>query len=97
MIEGERMKNENKKIARLIKQIQRGKQSAFEEFYKLTSTKAYFLALKITQNEHDAEDILQESYIKVLEKIGEKKQITYKYSDSNTAFDVACSSFKELL
>lgn len=65
------MKNENRKIARLVKQIQRGKQSAFEEFYKLTSPKAYFIALKITQNEHDAEDILQESYIKALEKIGE--------------------------
>ena len=65
------MKDENKQIARLIKQMQRGKQSAFEEFYKLTSPKAYFLALKITQNEHDAEDILQESYIKVLEKVNE--------------------------
>ena len=71
MIEGETMKDENKKIARLIKQIKRGNQSAFEEFYKLTSSKAYFIALKITQNEHDAEDILQESYIKVLEKINE--------------------------
>ncbi len=71
MIEGETMKDENRKIARLIKQIQRGNQSAFEEFYKLTSPKAYFIALKITQNEHDAEDILQESYIKVLEKINE--------------------------
>ena len=65
------MKKENKKIARLIKQIQRGNQSAFEEFYKLTSPKAYFIALKITQNEHDAEDILQESYMKALEKINE--------------------------
>ena len=65
------MINENKKIARLIKQIQHGNQSAFEEFYKLTSPKAYFIALKITQNEHDAEDILQESYIKALEKINE--------------------------
>lgn len=65
------MKDENKKIARLIKQIQRGNQSAFEEFYKLTSPKAYFIALKITQNEHDAEDILQESYIKAIEKIKE--------------------------
>ncbi len=65
------MKDENKKIARLIKQIQRGNQSAFEEFYKMTSSKAYFIALKITQNEHDAEDILQESYIKALEKINE--------------------------
>ena len=65
------MKDENKKIARLIKQMQRGNQSAFEEFYKLTSPKAYFIALKITQNEHDAEDILQESYIKAFEKINE--------------------------
>ncbi len=65
------MKDENRKTARLIKQIQRGKQSAFEEFYRLTSPRAYFLALKITQNEHDAEDILQESYIKALEKINE--------------------------
>lgn len=65
------MKNENKKIALLIKQIRRGNQSAFEEFYKLTSSKAYFIALKITQNEQDAEDILQESYIKALEKINE--------------------------
>ena len=71
MIAGETMKNENKKIAGLIKRIQRGNQSAFEEFYKLTSPKAYFIALKITQNEHDAEDVLQESYIKALEKIGE--------------------------
>ena len=65
------MKESNKKIARLIKQIQKGNQSAFEEFYKLTSSKAYFVALKITQNEHDAEDILQESYMKAFEKIGE--------------------------
>ena len=65
------MKNDNKKIARLIKQIRRGNKSAFEEFYKQTSTKAYFIALKITQNEQDAEDILQESYIKALEKIDE--------------------------
>ena len=65
------MKDENKKTARLIKQIQRGKQSAFEEFYKLTSPRAYFLALKITQNEQDAEDILQDSYIKAIEKINE--------------------------
>ena len=65
------MKEENEKLARLIKQIQSGEESAFEEFYKLTSPRAYFIALKLTQNEHDAEDILQESYIKVLEKINE--------------------------
>lgn len=35
--------------------------------------------------------------LKFLERIGEKRQISYKYSDSNTAFDVACNSFRDLL
>ena len=35
--------------------------------------------------------------LKFLERIGEKRQLSYKYSDSDTAFDVACDSFKELI
>ena len=35
--------------------------------------------------------------LKFLERIGKKRQMTYKYSDSDTAFDVACNSFKDLL
>ena len=35
--------------------------------------------------------------LKFLERIGEKRQISYKYSDSDTAFDVACNSFRELI
>lgn len=35
--------------------------------------------------------------LKFLERIGEKRQISYKYSDNNTAFDVACESFRELI
>lgn len=35
--------------------------------------------------------------LKFLEKIGKKRQMSYKYSDSDTAFDVACNSFKELI
>ncbi len=65
------MNNEKEKINGLIERLQNGDKAVFEEFYKLTSPKAYFLALKITQNEHDAEDILQESYIKALEKLDE--------------------------
>ncbi len=94
MIEGETMKDENKKIARLIKQIQRGNQSAFEEFYKLTSPKAYFIALKITQNEHDAEDILQESYIKALEKINE---IDTAQNINSWFFKIVSNKSKDLL
>ncbi len=63
------MKADDNRIIELVKSLQNGNKSAFEELYKLTSPKAYFVALKICKNEHDAEDILQESYIKVLEKI----------------------------
>lgn len=35
--------------------------------------------------------------LKFLERIGEKRQLSYKYSDSDTAFDVACNSFRELI
>ena len=88
------MKEENEKLARLIKQIQNGNQSAFEEFYKLTSSKAYFIALKLTQNEHDAEDILQESYIKVLEKINE---IDTTKNITSWLFRIVSNKSKDLL
>ena len=65
------MDNEKERINGLITRIKSDDKSAFDEFYKLTSPKAYFIALKITQNEHDAEDILQESYMKALEKLDE--------------------------
>lgn len=65
------MDYEKERINGLIEQLQNGDKAAFDEFYKLTSPKAYFIALKITRNEHDAEDILQESYIKALEKLDE--------------------------
>ena len=65
------MNIEKEKIGKLIEQIKHGDKEAFEELYKLTSPKVYFVALKIVCNEQDAEDILQETYIKVLEKIDE--------------------------
>ena len=63
------MKEEQNRISGLIIKAQQGDKSAFEELYNLTSPKAYFVALKICSNEHDAQDILQESYIKILKKI----------------------------
>lgn len=65
------MNIEKEKIGKLIKQIQSGNEEAFNELYRITSPKAYFVAFKILRNEQDAEDVLQESYIIVLEKINE--------------------------
>ena len=65
------MKVAKQKIAELVIKIQNGDKSAFDELYKLTSERAYFVALEFIKNNQDAEDILQESYIKALSKINE--------------------------
>ena len=59
------------RTAELVVQIQNGDDSAFEELYHLTSKRAFFIAKEFVKNEDDAEDILQDSYIKALAKINE--------------------------
>lgn len=63
------MEVNKQRIAELVGKIQNGDKFAFDELYKLTSERAYFVALEFTKNNQDAEDILQESYIKALSKI----------------------------
>ncbi|MBQ7838596.1 MAG: sigma-70 family RNA polymerase sigma factor [Clostridia bacterium] len=63
------MMNEKDRIASLVVRLQNGDNSAFDELYKLTCSKVYFVSLKITKNEHDTEDIIQESYVTALKKI----------------------------
>ena len=46
---------------------------AFETLYNEFSKSAYFLALKLMKNPQSAEDITQEVFIKVFQKIGELK------------------------
>lgn len=65
------MQVDKQRIAELVSKVQSGDNSAFDELYKLTSERAYFVALEFTKNNQDAEDILQESYIKALSKIKE--------------------------
>lgn len=66
---GFKMNADNKKIAKAVKRICAGDGNAFETLYNLTAKSAYFTALKIVKSEHDAEDVLQESYMTVLDKI----------------------------
>lgn len=63
------MKENVKRIDELAKKVKKGDRKAFEELYKLTSPKAYFVALQICNDKQEAEDILQESYITALNKI----------------------------
>lgn len=58
-------------IAKLVVEIQNDNRNAFADLYNITNQRAYFVALEFVKNEADAQDILQESYIKALEKIKE--------------------------
>ncbi len=65
------MEISKEKIAALVTEIQNGNNCAFNELYKLTSERAYYVALEFVKKDEDAQDILQESYVKALSKIGE--------------------------
>ncbi len=57
------------KLAQEVVKYQNGDGKAFETIYNMTNRAAYFTALKIVKNEDDAQDIVQDSYVKVLEKL----------------------------
>ena len=57
-------------IAELARQAAQGSREAFNDLYLLTRDRVYFVAFSITQNEQDALDILQESYLKAWQRMG---------------------------
>ncbi len=63
------MKNNRERISVLAQQFKDGNKKAFDELYALTNQKAYFVALQIVKDEHIAQDILQESYVRAIDKI----------------------------
>lgn len=56
-------------LKELVIKAQAGDNSVFEEIYNATKSKAYYLALQLLKNPHDAEDVLQDSYINAFVKI----------------------------
>ena len=61
------------KIIEAVKACQQGDEKAFETLYTEFSKSAYFLALKLMKNPQSAEDVTQEVFVKVFQKIGELK------------------------
>ncbi len=88
------MKKNNEKYNKLIRKIKKGDKKAFNELYKLTNGQAYFFIYKIVQNEQDAEDILQETYIKMLEKID---KIDLAQNFTSWFYQIAANKSKDLL
>lgn len=59
----------NNNFIPIVKSALEGDNLAFETLYNMTKDKAYFVALNITQNEQDAEDILHNSYIEAFQSL----------------------------
>ncbi|MDR1463754.1 MAG: sigma-70 family RNA polymerase sigma factor [Oscillospiraceae bacterium] len=57
-------------IATFAKAAAQGDSDAFEKLYLHTRDAAYFVALRITKNEDDALDMVQEAYLKAWQGIG---------------------------
>lgn len=51
-------------VANLIAAAQAGDREAFEELVRLTHADTYTLALRLTGNEEDARDVVQETYLR---------------------------------
>ncbi|HOZ29603.1 MAG TPA: RNA polymerase sigma factor [Bacteroidales bacterium] len=56
---------------KLIKQCQKKSSKAFNELYKNYASLVYGICLRYTKDKAEAEDLMQECFIKLLSKIGE--------------------------
>lgn len=52
------------RIAEIVEKAKNGDNDAFVQLFELTQHKAYYTAIKITKKPEDAQDILQDSYVK---------------------------------
>lgn len=80
--------------SKIVERIKSGDVNVFSEFVELYKDKAYSLALKILKNEQEAEDSLQDAFMKLFKAIkeekfkGDSKLSTYFYTIVyNTAID----------
>lgn len=63
------MRKQKKASVRTIKQLQAGQEKAFDKIYEAYVDKFYFMAYNFFKNQSDAEDMVQEIFIKILQNI----------------------------
>jgi RNA polymerase sigma-70 factor (ECF subfamily) len=68
--QGDALTREADDLAYLVELAKHGDRAAFEHLVRATSTDCYALALRLVGNEHDARDVLQETYLRAFRKLG---------------------------
>lgn len=64
-------------LEKLVRQLKKGNADAFDHIYQMTYRKIFFVVLPIVRDKSLAEDIMQDTYLKFLEKL-------YDYQNNNT-------------
>jgi RNA polymerase sigma-70 factor (ECF subfamily) len=65
--------NRNDSESRLIRAAQKGDREAFSQLYRTYSSRVYTLALRMSGNSFSAEDLTQDVFIRIWDKIGSFK------------------------
>ena len=58
-------------LSQLISKTALGDRSAFASLYSMTSAKLFGVTLRLLQNRSDAEEALQEVYVKIWQRAGQ--------------------------
>jgi RNA polymerase sigma-70 factor, ECF subfamily len=61
----QRISTDRGDLSRLLQEASRGNQAAFRQLYEATSSKLFGIILRITRNRSVAEEILQETFVRV--------------------------------
>jgi len=65
------LENNNQKEQELVSKAKRGDKEALSQLVSLYSKRIYHFGLRLTGNEQDAEDILQDTFLTMLKKINQ--------------------------
>jgi RNA polymerase sigma-70 factor, ECF subfamily len=75
--------SEGRDLAALVGAARRGERAAFEEIVRRTYADTYTLALRLTADEHDANDVVQDAYLRAYRGLrrfrGEARFTTWLY------------------
>ena len=59
---------ERRALERLLAAVAGGDRDALEQLYRRTRTAVYALALSLLKNAHDAQDVTQDTFVRVWER-----------------------------
>lgn len=65
---------DNHDIAMLVQQVLKGDEKAFELLYQQTNRQIYYTCRSFLENEQDIYDVMQDTYLQALTRIGQLRE-----------------------